>query len=136
MVIFIKKIIFICSGELFFSILGQYPMGLDARKPVFGLSEQQRRRPACTFAQIDQHLSYLHFGCIISKHATGEISMFQLVSVAEQAGLKSHSVGNLENRFCRVEAQRTYNSLNEGCHKNGQIKVSKKMIFSMGKVVG
>ena len=34
-----------------------YNMGLDPRKPVSGVCEQQRRRPACTFAQSDQLLS-------------------------------------------------------------------------------
>ena len=34
-------------------------MGLDARKPVFGVREQQRRRPTC----------------IISKLAMGEVSI-------------------------------------------------------------
>ena len=33
-------------------------MGLNTRKPVFGVCEQQRCRPACTSAQSDQHLCY------------------------------------------------------------------------------
>ena len=36
----------------------QHHMGLDARNPVFCVSEQQRRRPACTSAQSDQHFCY------------------------------------------------------------------------------
>ena len=33
-------------------------MGLDARKPVFSDCEQQRRRPACAYAQSDQRLCW------------------------------------------------------------------------------
>ena len=33
-------------------------VGLGARKPVFGMCEQQRRRPACASAQSDQRLCY------------------------------------------------------------------------------
>ena len=63
-------------------------MGLDARKPVFGVGEQQRRRPACAFVQSDQSLCYpLLESIMISKLATGEISIFYLVFVAEKTGL-------------------------------------------------
>ena len=34
------------------------PLGLDARKPVFGCCEQLRRRPACAFAQTDERLCF------------------------------------------------------------------------------
>ena len=54
-------------------------MGLDVRKPVFGVGDQQRRRPACA--------STLTESIMISKLATGEISIFQLVSVAKETGL-------------------------------------------------
>ena len=45
-------------------------LGLDARKPVFGglsttkvrVCQQQRRRPACAYAQTDQHLCYSLIG--------------------------------------------------------------------------
>ena len=37
-------------------------MGLNARKPVFGVHKQQSRRPACSSAQSDQRLCYSHFG--------------------------------------------------------------------------
>ena len=37
-------------------------MGLDERKPDFGVLEQQRSRPTCTSAQSDQHLCYLLIG--------------------------------------------------------------------------
>ena len=33
-------------------------MGLNARKPVFGVGEQQRSRPACASVKSDQHLCY------------------------------------------------------------------------------
>ena len=39
-----------------------YHISLDARKPVFGVCEQQRRRPTCTSARTGQHLCYLPIG--------------------------------------------------------------------------
>ena len=62
-------------------------MGLDARKHVFGVCEQQRRRPSCASLQTDQRLCYLLFESIISKNATSEIQIFLLVSVAEESGV-------------------------------------------------
>ena len=55
-------------------------MSLDERKPVFGFCEQQRRRPisASVICLLES---------IISKLDTGEISIFQLVSVAEEVSL-------------------------------------------------
>ena len=37
-------------------------MGLDARKPVFGVCEQQRRRRACASLQTNQRICYSLFG--------------------------------------------------------------------------
>ena len=70
---------------LFYGQLTSY--GLNARKPVFGVCKQQRRRPACASAQTDQHLCFRFLESSISKLYTGEISIFQLVSVAEETGL-------------------------------------------------
>ena len=36
--------------------------GLRGRKPVFGVCEQQRHRPACALAKTDQRLCYSLFG--------------------------------------------------------------------------
>ena len=36
-------------------------MGLDVRKPVSGVCEQQKQRPACAFAQTEQRLYYSRF---------------------------------------------------------------------------
>ena len=33
-----------------------HEFGLDARKPVFRVCEQQKHRPACSSVQTDQHL--------------------------------------------------------------------------------
>ena len=63
-------------------------IGLDARKPVFGVCEKHRRRPACASAQTDQRLCYSLFRSIICKLAAGEMPIFLLVSVAEETGLK------------------------------------------------
>ena len=65
-------------------------MGLNVRKPAFGVWEQQRRKPA--WADQPAHLCSLisafviHLLESISKLAKSEISLV-LVSVAEQAGL-------------------------------------------------
>ena len=53
-----------------------------------GGCEQHRRRPACASAQTDQRLCYSLIASTIWKLATGEISIFYLVSVAEETGLK------------------------------------------------
>ena len=37
-------------------------LDLDARKPVFGVGEKQRRRPACASMQTAQHLCYSLIG--------------------------------------------------------------------------
>ena len=55
-------------------------MSLDLRKPDFVVCEQQRHRSACAYVQSDQHLCY-SLSCFM------KISLFQLVSVAEQAGV-------------------------------------------------
>ena len=60
---------------------------LDARKPVFRVCEQQMRRPACVSTQSDQRICYLLMENIISRLTTSEISIYWLVSVAEETGL-------------------------------------------------
>ena len=44
----------------------------------------------------------------LGPHATGEISLFYLVSVAEETDYLSDSVRNPEDMFCHVEAHITY----------------------------
>ena len=36
----------------------KHKMGLDVRKPVYGVREQYRRRPACAYAQSDHRICY------------------------------------------------------------------------------
>ena len=76
-------------------------MGLNARKPVLGVWEQQRRRPACaegirslisTFV-----ISFLE--SIISNLATGKISFSSLISVAEETGLSLTLLETLKTGF-------------------------------------
>ena len=62
-------------------------MSLDARKSVFDVWEQQRRRPACASEQSDQRLCYSLIGKYIYRLATSEILILELVSVAEETGL-------------------------------------------------
>ena len=58
-----------------------YHMGLVTRKPVSGGREQHRSRLISAFV-----IRFLE--SIICNLATGEIWIFQLVSVAEETGLK------------------------------------------------
>ena len=63
-----------------------YHLDLDTRKPVLGVCEQQRRRPACAPSQSDQHLCY----SLIGKYhiLTYYLQIFNfLVSVAEETSL-------------------------------------------------
>ena len=58
-------------------------MGHDARKHVFGFCEQQKCRAAWASAQSDQGLCY----SLTGKLASSEISIFYLVSEAEENGM-------------------------------------------------
>ena len=51
-------------------------MGLDVRKPVLGVCEQQRRSPVCASVQTDQRLFIRFLESVISRLAIGEISIF------------------------------------------------------------
>ena len=62
-------------------------MSHDAIKPVFENCDPQWRRPACSSARSDQSLFIRLLEIITSKRATSKILIFQLVSVAERAGL-------------------------------------------------
>ena len=50
--------------------------------------EQHRRRPACASAQSNQRLCYSFFESTIFYLESGKISIFKLVSVAGETGLK------------------------------------------------
>ena len=58
-------------------------MGLNARKPVSGVCEQQWRRPCRLISAFV--IRFLQ--SIIPKLPTGEISIFKLVSIAEETCL-------------------------------------------------
>ena len=58
-----------------FNLISAYDMGLDVKKSVSGVCEQQLRRPACASVQSDQHLCYSLLECIISKLATSKFSI-------------------------------------------------------------
>ena len=81
-----------------------------------GVCEQHRRRPACASAQSDQRLFFCFLESIICKLAAGEISIFKLVSLAEETGLK-HSLSKHpppptpENSFSHNEAHMIPNNL-------------------------
>ena len=61
-----------------------------------GVCEQHRRRPSCATAQSDQRLFIRFLERIICKLAAGEISIFKLVSIAEETGLKHSSFSHNE----------------------------------------
>ena len=78
-----------------------------------GVCEQHRRRPSCAFAQSDQRLFIRFLESIICKLAAGEISIFKLVSIAEETGLK-HSLSTPpppKNSFSHNEAHTIPNNL-------------------------
>ena len=62
-------------------------MGLNVRKSVFVVWEQQRCRLACTQGSLISAFVILLLESITSRLSMSEISVFQLVSAAEQAGL-------------------------------------------------
>ena len=62
-------------------------MGLDARKFVFGVCKQQRCRSACPSASLISTFAIWLLESIISIFTISKISIFYLVSVAEQTGL-------------------------------------------------
>ena len=76
-----------------------------------GVCEQQRRTPACASTQTDQRFCYSLFHGLIYKLATGEVSIFQLVSEAKETGLSLALWGTPElgeARFCHDEAHIIY----------------------------
>ena len=81
---------------------GQH-IGLDARKPVLGGCEQQRRRPVCASAQTDQRHFYSLFGEYHIK--TCYMCNFNFLASHCNWGdwAESRFVGNHEDRFC-IEA--------------------------------
>ena len=75
------------------------------REALFsGVCEQHRRRPA---AQSDQHLFIRFLERIICKLAAGEISIFKLVSIAEETGLKHSLLKPPEDRFSHKKGHPT-----------------------------
>ena len=74
-------------------------MCLDVGEPVFGGLRKTKVQTSLRIRASDQRLYYSLIGNYHIKNATGEISTFYLLSVAEQAGLR-----NPEERFSRDEA--------------------------------
>ena len=93
-----------CSRwQLFPSFWGKWDLGLNARKPYFAC-EQQRCRPACAWAQSDQHLCYSLSG----KYSSRPCFMQNFNILASFCSLadwfESYLVWNMEDRFFPVEA--------------------------------
>ena len=68
-------------------------MGLDTRKPVFGVCEQKRRRPACASAQSGQrhcysligkdHMNYLNLSQANFQYSRGDRFEYRFVANPE-----------------------------------------------------
>ena len=81
-----------CSSFTIARIINTAIIWASTRETLsLGVCEQHRRRPACASAQSDQRLFFCFLESIICKLAAGEISIFKLVSLAEETGLK-HSL--------------------------------------------
>ena len=76
-----------------------------------GVCKQHRCRPACASTQSDQRLFIRFLKNIICKLAAGEISIFKLVSIAEETGLKHSLSKPPEDRFSHNEAHMIPNNL-------------------------
>ena len=68
-----------------------YNMGLDARNPVFGGLWTTQAQTSLRIRAVWSAPFFLFLESIICKLAAGEISIFKLVSLAEETGLK-HSL--------------------------------------------
>ena len=62
-------------------------MGLEARKPAFGGSRTTKAQTSLCICSLISAFVVRLLESIISKLATREISLFKLVSVAEETGL-------------------------------------------------
>ena len=93
---------------LTYSLVVKQNLGLDAKKPVFVVCEQHRRRPACAFAQSDQLLC----DSLFEKYhmLTCYRRNFNLLASLCSWGhwFETRFVDNPEDRFCRDEAQMAY----------------------------
>ena len=90
-------LLFICELVYF----NKHKMELDARKPVFRVCQQQRRNQLEHPHSLSSAFVIRFWESAISKLATSKISVYELVSVAEQTGF----LRNSEDRFCRVAAK-------------------------------
>ena len=83
-----------CSSFTIAQIINTAIIWASTRETLsWGGCEQHRRRPACASAQYDQRLFNRFLESIICKLAACEISIFKLVSIAEETGLK-HSLSD------------------------------------------
>ena len=74
------------------SELTHYQLGLHGRKPVFGVCEHQRHRPACASKQTDQCLCY------------SEVSYLNLLQAKFLKGPRS-AVGNMSGNRCESDCR-------------------------------
>ena len=74
---------------------------LDARKPVFGVCEQQRHRSQSLISAFFIRL----LESIISKLAKSKFSFFNVVSAAEETGLSQALSETLKIGFFHIKAQ-------------------------------
>ena len=95
---------FLWTATSFPNFDGPNDMGLDARKPIFRVCEQHRRRAACASAQTDQRPFYSLTGrCHIKTYFRQNFnSTASLRSSGDR--FESRFFGNPEDWFCRDEA--------------------------------
>ena len=101
-----------CSSFTIARIINSAIIWASTRETLYsGVSEQHRRRTVCASAQSDQRLFIRFLESIICKLAAGEISIFKLVSIAEETGLKHSLSKPSEDRFSHNEAHMIPNNL-------------------------
>ena len=75
-------------------------MGLDARKPVFGGRQKQKPDQPAYLGRLISVFVIRYLKSIVSNLVTGEISIFYLVSVAGETGLKLALSETLDRFSC------------------------------------
>ena len=92
-----------------------YNMGLDARNPVFWGLWTTQAQTSLRICAVWSAPFFCFLESIICKLAAGEISIFKLVSLAEETGLKhslsKHPPPTPENSFSHNEAHMIPNNL-------------------------
>ena len=112
-------------------ILARMYIGLDARKPVFGVCEQKRRSPTCASAHTDQRLCCSLFGKDNIYTCYERIFNFLASLCSLGDWFESCIVGNPEDTFCRASRSH-YDSIQAQRHQTDSVPVRSELISSAG----